>query len=148
VVDLAGEAASLALERFRDLGTPVKDPYVVTVINRDFVGERRLQVMAGAGGHRQAGLRRWQPPFPVAGWQVIVYAPGARNFEWTYLADISFAGEILAARLRLDRRRRRRPSRPRRRASGPRPCSCGGGWTSRASSRRRSAASNSPAAPT
>ncbi len=97
-----GEAASLALERFRDLGPPVRDPYIISVVNRDFVGERRLQVMAGAGGRRQAGLRRWEPPFPVAGWEVVVYAPGARNFEWTYLADISFSGEILAARLRLD----------------------------------------------
>jgi DNA-binding transcriptional ArsR family regulator len=97
-----GEAVSLALERFRDLGPAVKDPYVVAVINRDFVAERRLQVIAGAGGRRQTGLRRWQPPLPVAGWQVIVYAPGARNFEWSYLAEISFSGEVLTARLRLD----------------------------------------------
>jgi hypothetical protein len=96
------EAVSLALERFRDLGPPVKDPYVVAVINRDFVAERRLQLAARAGGRRRTGLRRWTPPLPVAGWQVVVYAPGARNFEWSYLADISFAGEVLAARLRLD----------------------------------------------
>src|ERR1700709_1613276 len=62
-----GEAVSLALERFRDLGPPVKDPYVVAAVNRDFVSERRLQLFAGAGGRRPAGLRRWEPPLPVAG---------------------------------------------------------------------------------
>ena len=50
-----GEAVSLALERFRDLGPPVKTPYVVAVVNRDFVGERRLQGIAGAGGPPGSG---------------------------------------------------------------------------------------------
>jgi hypothetical protein len=89
------EAVDIARERFRDLGAPVKDAYVVAYLDRDSVLERRLQLAARRG-------TRSRPPDPVLDWRVVVYPPGARNYEWAYLAEIALSGEVLGVRLRLD----------------------------------------------
>ena len=49
------EAVAIALERLRDLGEPVKDPYVVARLDQDLLLERRLQLAYGRKG--MAGLR-------------------------------------------------------------------------------------------
>ncbi len=90
------EAVAIALERFRDLGEPVNNPYAVVYLDRDPVLERRLQ-LAARRGTRSSGL-----PRSILNWRVVVYQPGARNYEWTYMAEVALSGEVLGARLRLD----------------------------------------------
>jgi len=94
------EAVAVALERFRDLGEPVKDPYVVVLVDRDFLLERRLQNVydhRSAESLRQSGLLA-----QVVSWRVRVYPRGGQRDEWAYTAQISFSGEILALRRRFD----------------------------------------------
>lgn len=94
------EAVDIALERLRDLGEPVKDPYVVAQFNLDPRLERRLQVAVDqgrAGSVRDSGL-----PGRLVAWEVYVYPPGAQRFDWTYRARISLAGKILGLGLRLE----------------------------------------------
>ncbi|HEX4965221.1 MAG TPA: PP2C family protein-serine/threonine phosphatase [Thermoanaerobaculia bacterium] len=94
------EATDIALERFRDLGEPVKDPYVVTRLQQDYFLERRLQLALDRG----QGARVWASDLPrrVTYWEVYVYPQGARISEWTYLGYVSLSGEVLGIRLRLD----------------------------------------------
>jgi len=94
------EAVAIALERFRDLGEPVKDPYVVVLADRDFLMERRLQLVrdhSGASALRASGL-----PDRVVFWRVRVYPRGAQRDEWAYTAKISFSGAIQSLRRRFD----------------------------------------------
>ena len=94
------EATHIALERFRDLGEPVKDPYVVTGLQRELVMERRLQLALDQG--LEKSLRASDLPRRAAYWQVFVYPRGVRIDEWTYLAYVSLSGEVFGLRLRLD----------------------------------------------
>ncbi len=94
------EAVAIALERFRDLGEPVEDAYVVIQVDRDFLLERRLQGIRDRRGEevlRASGL-----PDQVISWQVRVYPRRAQRDEWAYTAGVSFAGEILTLRRRFD----------------------------------------------
>ena len=96
------EAVAIALERFQDLGEPVKDPYVVARLVREFVVERRLQLAADRQGIeklRDTGLLR-----RALCWEVVVFPPGAQIGEWTYLAYVSPSGEVFGLRMRLDPR--------------------------------------------
>jgi hypothetical protein len=94
------EAVDIALERFRDLGEPVKDPYIVARMDQDPALERRLQLAADRRG--LSALRSSDLPSQVMQWEVWVYPSGARYNEWTYLAEIAPSGKISMLRLRLD----------------------------------------------
>jgi stage II sporulation SpoE-like protein len=93
------QAVAIALERFRDLGEPVADPYVVVLFDRDFQLERRLQLALDRGAEHvwDSGLAN-----EINGWRVIVFPPGAQQDEWKYQAYVSPSGEVLSLRLRLD----------------------------------------------
>ncbi len=92
------EATARALERLRDLGPPVKDPYVVTRLVADPLLERRLQLAPRA---RREGLPRTRLAQGVMRWQVTVYEPAARAGEWTYRAWVTLDGQVAGLRLRL-----------------------------------------------
>jgi hypothetical protein len=94
------EAVAIALERLRDLGDPVANPYVVARLDRDILLERRLQLAYDRQGI--AGLRETGLPRRVAAWEVVVYPRGALTQDWVYRAEINLAGEVLSLRLRLD----------------------------------------------
>jgi hypothetical protein len=87
------EAEALALERLRDLGPPVADGLVVTnLASANVVEERMLEALPEVGVERLRGdvLAR-----ETLYWQVTVYPPGARTFEWTYRALVSAGGEVV-----------------------------------------------------
>jgi hypothetical protein len=94
------EAVDIARERFRDLGAPVKDPYVVAELSKDYFLERRLQLALDREGARSV----WASGLParILSWGIYFYPRGAQRYEWTYSAEISPAGEILQLVLRLD----------------------------------------------
>lgn len=96
------EAVAIALERFRDLGEPVKDPYVVAVLDRDFQLERQLQLASARRGEK--GLWSSGLPRQVTGWRVAVYPRGAQRGDWTYVATIALSGEVLSVQRRFDPR--------------------------------------------
>ena len=93
------QAVAIALERFRDLGEPVKDPYVVVVLDRDVLVERRLQLAVDRGAEHvwDSGLAQ-----QLSTWRVIVFPRGAQQDEWRYQAYVAPDGEVLSLRLRLD----------------------------------------------
>jgi hypothetical protein len=98
------EAVAVALERLNDLGEPVRDPYVVAVLDTDPVLERRLETVPGGTG---SALRD-----EVVSWQVVVYPRGALPGDWVYMARISLTGDLLALRLRLGPQERAQPITP------------------------------------
>jgi len=88
------EAVAIALERLRDLGEPVRDPYVVVSLASNPALERRLDTAPGGAA---STLRR-----EVVVWQVVVYPRGALRNDWTYMARVSLTGDLLALRLQLE----------------------------------------------
>jgi hypothetical protein len=94
------EATAIALERLRDLGEPVKDPYIVTHFNREQLLERRMQ-LDSAQGPLAPGLAR-ELSKRLVSWEVLVYPSGANRGDWTYIAQLGLDGELQALRLRLD----------------------------------------------
>ena len=88
------EAVAIALERLRDLGEPVRDPYVVVTLDSNAALERRLDTVPGG----KASVLRQE----VVCWQIVVYPRGALRDDWTYLARVSLSGDLIALRLRLD----------------------------------------------
>ncbi|HYH44321.1 MAG TPA: hypothetical protein VEG34_01450, partial [Thermoanaerobaculia bacterium] len=95
------EAAAIALERLTDLGAPVPNPYVVTVVNRDFFLERRLHLALDSGGSMEE-LQASGLPKRIANWQVFVYPKTGQREEWVYEASVSSSGEVLSLRHQLD----------------------------------------------
>ena len=93
------EAAQIALERARDLGPPVENPYVVTRMSTNELLERRLQVAMEEG--RQAGVRRSRLADQVWIWQVMIYRPGRIANEWDYRALIAPDGKFLGLQRRI-----------------------------------------------
>ncbi|HEX3557069.1 MAG TPA: PP2C family protein-serine/threonine phosphatase [Thermoanaerobaculia bacterium] len=93
-------AVDVALERLRDLGEPVKDPYVVARLRQSVMLERRLQLALDRVGARSV----WDSGLPghLFPWEVHVYPPGAQRYDWTYEAVISPAGKVLGLALRLE----------------------------------------------
>lgn len=94
------EAVAIALERLRDLGDPVADPFVVAMLQPDPLLERRLDLALAEKGKRsleETGLTQ-----QVSAWRVLIYSPGTPAPEWTYQVLIAPDGEVLALRLRLD----------------------------------------------
>lgn len=94
------EATRIALERFRDLGEPVKNGYVVARLQRDYVMERRLQLARDRG--QGDTLKASGLPRRVLYWEVFVFAPGAAVYDWTYLSYVSFSGEVFGLRRHYD----------------------------------------------
>jgi hypothetical protein len=62
------EAVDIALERFRDLGPPVKNPYVVARLGQDYLLERRLQLAVDR--HGWAPDRGSRLPKQILTWEV------------------------------------------------------------------------------
>jgi hypothetical protein len=99
-----GEAKALALERLRDLGEPVADPYVVTsLVFRPTLEQRlrRAELAAGAGAGADDP---WSSRLAreVLEWQVKVYPPGARSRAWTYGGAVTPDGEVAGLRLQVE----------------------------------------------
>jgi stage II sporulation SpoE-like protein len=105
-----GEAVAIALARLKDLGPPVQKPYVVAHLNDDPLLERRLQLALGQREDRQ--VRASGLPERALDWEIYVYAPDALRDDWTYMAEVSLAGKVLALRLRLDPEARGNPLAP------------------------------------
>jgi hypothetical protein len=93
-------AVDIAVERLRDLGEPLRDPYVVAQLSRDILLERRLEIALDGGRARE--VRDSGLPNRLVAWRVHLYAPGAQRYDWTYEAVISLAGKILGLRHRLE----------------------------------------------
>ncbi|HEX2223391.1 MAG TPA: PP2C family protein-serine/threonine phosphatase, partial [Thermoanaerobaculia bacterium] len=93
------EAAAIALERSRNLGPPVEDPYIVTRMNVNEILERRLQVAVEEG--REEEILRSRLADQVWVWQASIYAPGARSGEWTYRALMAMDGRLLGLARRV-----------------------------------------------
>jgi stage II sporulation SpoE-like protein len=91
------DAETIALERFRQLGKPVDNAYVVTKLDVEELIEARL-VEARLDRARIAGSPLLDQTLY---WQVRVYPPGARPQEFTYRAEISADGDLMALRRRL-----------------------------------------------
>jgi hypothetical protein len=94
------EAVDIALERFRDLGPPVKSPYVVARLGQDFLLERRLQLAVERKGW--APVRGSRLPKRIVTWTVNVYPRDSPRYDWTYLAEVSLTGEVLYLRRNVD----------------------------------------------
>ena len=104
------EAVNIALERLRDLGEPVEDPYIVAVLGRDPFLERRLQLAQDRNGAER--LRESPLPDQVVPWDVYVFPRWAPQNEWAYIATVSPSGKVLALRRRFDPQEKGRPLAP------------------------------------
>ncbi|HEY4589276.1 MAG TPA: hypothetical protein VII86_08600, partial [Thermoanaerobaculia bacterium] len=93
------KAVDIALERFRDLGPPVRSPYVVARLGTSILMERRLQRIADRKG--MESLKDAALPLVVT-WRISVYPPGAPLNEPTYTAQVSPSGQVSELFLRLD----------------------------------------------
>jgi serine phosphatase RsbU (regulator of sigma subunit) len=93
------EAVAIALERLRDLGEPVQNPYLVATLDNDILLERRLSTLPGPvdTGEPDARLRS-----QVVSWLVYVYNRDELQSDWTYQASISLSGDLLSLRFRPD----------------------------------------------
>jgi serine phosphatase RsbU (regulator of sigma subunit) len=93
------EAVAIAIERLRDLGEPVQDPYLVAVLDSDLFLERRLSALPPRADAAETDpLLRTQ----VASWLIYVYHRGELQQDWTYQARVSLSGDLLALRFRPD----------------------------------------------
>ena len=91
-------AETLALEKLRELGELPEDAYIVTRLQIDPQLERRLQLAIAekpVETLRRSSLGRQQMV-----WEITVFPPGARAFEWSHQAWIGLDGEVLQVRRR------------------------------------------------
>ena len=87
------EAEATALEHLRALGPPVEGGLVVTSLASGTALEERLfEALPDAGIDR---LRHDMMSREVVYWQVSVYPPGGRPFEWTYRALVAADGQVI-----------------------------------------------------
>ena len=107
------EAVDIALERFRDLGEPVKDPYSSPRLGPRLRPRAPPAGRSRRGGGRGSGVRR--SGAAAAGRRLggrRLSAGSAATIEWAYLAEISLSGRGPGGSpAPRSRRRRRRPSR-------------------------------------
>ncbi len=89
------EAVAIALERLRDLGEPVEDPYLVATLDADLFLERRLSASGRDGAEIDPHLRA-----QTLSWLIYLYNRGELRDDWTYLARVSLSGDLLALRFR------------------------------------------------
>lgn len=104
------EAVAIVLERLRDLGDPVANPYVVVHLAQDPMVERRLQLAAERRGVEP--LRRLGVGDQILCWEVVLYPRGGLKQEWLYRAEIALSGELLGLRQRYDPLARGKPIAP------------------------------------
>lgn len=97
------EAKAIALEGFTDLGEPVENGFVAVTLSQSTTLENRLlRALDTAGAAEEVSrLRDSLVARQVFDWQVRVYPPGARPWEWAYRARISAAGETMDLKLRI-----------------------------------------------
>jgi len=93
------EAVAIALERLRDLGEPIQDPFLVATLDTDFFLERRLSTLPLRADDAEADPRLRSQ---VVSWLVYVYNRGELQPDWTYQARVSLSGDLLALRFRPD----------------------------------------------
>ena len=99
------EAVAIARERLRDLGEPVQDPYVVSLLATGEALERRLETLpGGVRAAESTGLRD-----EVIGWQVFIYRRSAMPTDWSAMARVSLSGDVLALRMQIPRKERTSP---------------------------------------
>ena len=91
------QAVEIALERFRQLGEPLEDPYVVVELDGNVGLEMRLLDRRDSVGLE--ALRASPLADQVLRWRVSLYEAGKRPGEWTYRATLSLAGELTSLRL-------------------------------------------------
>lgn len=94
------EAIEAALDRSRELGPAIVDPYVVAAPDFDTQLEWRLDHTAGAEPATPAVARLLESN-PVAGWSITLYEPGAANNQWARRAYFSMDGRLVSLRLKL-----------------------------------------------
>jgi hypothetical protein len=95
-----GEAVAIALSRLKDLGEPVKDPYIVARLAASALLERRLELaLPREGGERVAATGL---PARTLVWQVLLYPAEALPDGWTYEVEVTLGGEVTSLLLRLD----------------------------------------------
>ncbi len=92
------EAIEIALERLRDLGEPVADPYVEATLSKDANLERRLRLAATPESSEPGGSRICEASFA---WEVKLFASGARPAQWTYRVKVSPEGRITTLSMQL-----------------------------------------------
>ncbi len=101
------QAVAIALERLRELGPPVENPYVVTRLGTNALLERRLLLARQAG--REGEVRASGLTGRLLVWEVTVYPPDALRDQWTYQAEVGFDGKVTELRLNLDPEAKGRP---------------------------------------
>lgn len=87
------EAEAIALERLRDLGEPVDDPYIVSTFTTGMALERRLQLLAD--GFELDALRGSHLARSLVAWNVEIFARGALAHEWSYRCRLTRDGEVI-----------------------------------------------------
>ncbi|HEX4955151.1 MAG TPA: PP2C family protein-serine/threonine phosphatase [Thermoanaerobaculia bacterium] len=95
-----GEAIEIALEKLRDLGEPLADPYVEATLSKDVHLERRLRLAGSPVSAQPGGSRIIEASFA---WEVKLFAPGARPNQWTYRAEVSPEGHVTTLSLQVPR---------------------------------------------
>ncbi|MCP3958048.1 MAG: PP2C family protein-serine/threonine phosphatase [bacterium] len=91
------QAVEIAMERFRELGEPLEDPYVVVELDENAGTEMRLLESADRSGLET--LRSSRLAEQVLQWRVTLYEPGKRPNQWTYQATLALDGTVTALRL-------------------------------------------------
>lgn len=88
-----GEAEAIALERLRDLGEPVDDPYIVSTFTTGMALERRLHLMTGE--LELDALRGSHLARSLVAWNIEIFARGALAHEWSYRCRLTRDGEVI-----------------------------------------------------
>ena len=93
------EAVEIALESFSAFGDAVPDPYIVARLDEEFLIEQQLY-------ERRAVVtvdELVDSPLAdqVIAWEVLMYNRDALPRQWTYRAEISPGGDLLALRLQV-----------------------------------------------
>ncbi len=97
----AGEAKAIALERARDLGEPVADPYVVVDFTtaRGLLERRLLLSSETVPMERIAGSDLARRIFE---WRVTLYERGSYPGEWSYRAEVAPDGTLTSLQARVE----------------------------------------------
>jgi len=97
----ASEAKAVALERVRDLGEPVADPYVVVdfTTSRGLLERRLLLASDDVPMDRLAASDLARRIFE---WRVTLYERGAYPGEWSYRAEIAPDGTLTSLQARVE----------------------------------------------
>lgn len=84
-------AVEITLERLRDLGEPVLDPYVTASLQNPAPLEMRLRTSARAGDAPVPEVQK-----RLSFWSVRVFERGAPASSWSYVGQVALNGQMLA----------------------------------------------------